>query len=192
VPDDVHVLLVAATAAELAGRPGLACGIGPVEAAAATARALVTERPAAVLHVGIAGGRDLPIGTVVVGAEARYLDLAAGIPVVSSVEPDPALLEAVTGALQVAVPGAVTAAIGTSAAVGASDRVSQAPPVEAMEGFGVLRACALAGVPVVEVRVVSNAIGEEDRGLWDITGALARLEDVVPVALAAVERTVGR
>jgi nucleoside phosphorylase len=35
-----------------------------------------------------------------------------------------------------------------------------------MEGFGVLRACALAGVPAVELRVVSNAIGEPDRSKW--------------------------
>ena len=34
------ILLVAATERELGGRDGLSCGIGPVEAAAATARAL--------------------------------------------------------------------------------------------------------------------------------------------------------
>ena len=56
------VLLVAATERELDGRDGLVCGIGPVEAAAATARALALRPPAAVLHVGVAGGRGLAAG----------------------------------------------------------------------------------------------------------------------------------
>ena len=50
----------------------------------------------------------------------------------------------------------------------------QAPLVEAMEGFGVLRAAALAGVAAVEVRAISNALGEEDRSRWDVAGALRR------------------
>ena len=74
------ILIVAATERELGGHDGLVCGIGPVEAAAATARALALRRPAAVLHVGIAGGRGLDPLAVVVGAEAVYGDLAAGSP----------------------------------------------------------------------------------------------------------------
>ena len=179
--------LVAATAVELGGLPGLACGVGPVEAAVATAAALASRRPAAVRHVGVAGGRGLPIGAVVVGSEAVYLDLAAAIPVVDRTAPSGRLVEAVAGAL----PGAVILPIGTSAAVGAGDGSSSAPSVEAMEGFGVLRACALAEVPAVEVRVISNEIGEPDRARWDIPGALARLDDVLPAALAAIERAVG-
>ncbi len=38
-------LLVAATELELCGQPGLVCGVGPVEAAAATARALAGQHP---------------------------------------------------------------------------------------------------------------------------------------------------
>ena len=186
VTGPVNVLLVAATPGELGPCPGLACGVGPVEAAARTAAELAARRPRGVLHVGIAGGRGLPIGTVVVGSAAHYLDLSAAIPVVDLVTPDATLVDALVAAL----PGAVLLPVGTSAAVGACDTVSHAPPVEAMEGFGVLRACALAGVPAVELRVISNEIGEPDRSRWDIPGALARLEDVVPVALAAVERTV--
>ena len=53
------ILVVAATERELAGAAGaatLACGIGPVEAAAATAGALArAPRPDVLLHVGIAG-----------------------------------------------------------------------------------------------------------------------------------------
>jgi len=181
------VLLVAATPTELGGRPGLACGIGPVEAAVAVAASLSVARPPAVVHVGIAGGRGLPIGTVVVGERSRYVDLAAAIPVVACVDPDGALAAAVAAA----VPGARRLPIATTAAVGTCGTVADAPPVEAMEGFAVLRACALAGVPAVELRVISNEIGEVDRSQWDVPGALARLDDALALALPAVERAVG-
>lgn len=173
------LLIVAATEAELCGHAGLVCGVGPVEAAAATARELALRRPAAVLHVGIAGGRGLEAGALVVGTEARYCDLGAGIPVVSRLAPDRTLLDAVTGTL----PGARALPIGTSALVGA---VPREVPVEAMEGFAVLRACALAGVPGVEVRAISNEVGEADRGRWDVPGALAALAQALPALVAAL------
>jgi futalosine hydrolase len=55
-----------------------------------------------------------------------------------------------------------------------------------MEGFGVLRAAALAGVPAVELRVISNEIGEPDRSNWDIHGALGALETVLPRLVVAL------
>jgi nucleoside phosphorylase len=168
------VLIVAATERELAHvshAETLVCGIGPVEASIATARALAARAPSAVLHVGIAGARTLPPLSVVIGSEAVYCDLAAAVPVVDRVEPDPALLARV----QAALPDAVVTPIGTSAAVGGAG----ASDVEAMEGFGVLRACALAGVPAVEVRVVSNVIGESDRSRWRFEEAFAALGEAV-------------
>jgi futalosine hydrolase len=178
-----HVLLVAATEAELCGRAGLVCGVGPVEAAAVTAAALAAHRPDAVLHVGIAGGCGLELGAVVIGTASMYGDIRAAVPTVSRVEPSGLLMAAAARAL----PEARPAPIRTSAAVGASDKVSQADVVvEAMEGFGVLRACALAGVPAVEVRVISNEIGEEDRARWDIPGALAVLAQVLPALVASI------
>jgi futalosine hydrolase len=48
-----------------------------------------------------------------------------------------------------------------------------------MEGFGVLRAAALAGVPAIEVRVMSNAVRDADRSVWRIDDALATLEGTV-------------
>ena len=86
------VLLVAATEIELCERPGLACGIGPVEAAAATARAIAADPPVAVLHVGIAGGRGITPGGLVIGSESLYIDLSAEITIVDHVQPDPELL----------------------------------------------------------------------------------------------------
>jgi futalosine hydrolase len=55
-----------------------------------------------------------------------------------------------------------------------------------MEGFGVLRACELAGVPAVEVRAVANELGEEDRGLWRLDEALEALARALDPLLEAV------
>lgn len=48
---------------------------------------------------------------------------------------------------------------------------------EAMEGFGVAEAAAQHGVPVLEVRALSNAVGPRDRESWRIPAALAALTD---------------
>ena len=102
------LLVVAATERELApveGARTAICGIGPVEAAAATARALAEERPSAVLHVGIAGARGLEPLTLVIGSEAVYCD-AAGPLVPARVLPDGGLV----ARLQASFPEAVAAA----------------------------------------------------------------------------------
>lgn len=172
------LLVVAATERELApveGARTLLCGIGPVEAAAATAAELAREPPSAVLHVGIAGAHALAPLTLVLGSEAVYCD-AAGPLVPARALPDPELLER----LRAAFPAAELRPIGTSARVGGSHGVE----VEAMEGFAVLRACELAAVPAVEVRVVANAIGEPDRALWRFDEAFATLAETLPRLVA--------
>jgi futalosine hydrolase len=178
------VLLVAATERELDGRPGLVCGMGPVEAAAATARALALHPARAVLHVGVAGGRGLAPRSLVIGAEAVYCDIAAAIPVADRAAADPRLVEAARRAL----PAAPVLPIGTSAAVGGA---RHDVPVEAMEGFAVLRAAALAGVPAVEVRAISNEVGEPDRSRWDVGGAIGALSLAIPVLLDEVAAALG-
>ena len=160
------ILVVAATPPELRwAAQGAAVGVGPVEAAIGTARVLAEHRPTAVLHVGLAGARrasDITIGTAVLGTSALYCDLAAAFPgLVREVEPDAGLLARARAAL----PEALALPIGTSATVGGTAGTD----VEAMEGFAVLRACALAGVPAVELRVVANEI-EEDWGTAGTSG----------------------
>lgn len=175
------LLVVAATSRELElveGAATLRCGIGPVEAAAATARALAERRPSALLHVGVAGGRGLPVRTLVIGSEAVYCDISAAVPVVDRVEPDRKLVAAARSAL----PGARVLPIGTSARVGGTTGCE----VEAMEGFGVLRAAQLAGVRALEVRAIANEIDEPDRARWRLDDALAALRDALPRLVATV------
>jgi predicted 5'-methylthioadenosine/S-adenosylhomocysteine nucleosidase len=167
------VLVVAATERELAHIrrvEAFVCGIGPVEAAATVAARLAVSPVDAVLHVGIAGSRSLPPLTVVLGEASVYEDLRAAVPVVDRIEPDASLL----AHLRAALPDATVTAIGTSAAVGGG-----ACDVEAMEGFGVLRACALAGVPAVELRVISNSPGDPDRANWRFEEAFELLGETL-------------
>lgn len=177
------ILVVAATERELAGvrgATGLVCGIGPVEAAAATSRALAAERPSALLHIGIAGARGLPVAQLVIGSEAVYEDALEGGLVPARVHPDTSLVEAA----QRALPAARIQPIGTSARVGGTHGCQ----VEAMEGFAVLSAARAVAVPAVEVRAVSNDIDEPDRGLWRFDDALAALDAALPKLLAELDR----
>jgi futalosine hydrolase len=176
------ILVVAATERELAGADAaavLACGIGPVEAAVATARALAERRPSGLLHVGIAGARGFDAPQLVIGSEAVYEDAAGGALVPGRTRPDAALLAAARRAL----PDAQVLPIGTSARVGGTTGCA----IEAMEGFAVLRAAELAGVPAVEVRAVSNAISEPDRSRWRFDDALATLRAALPRLLAELQ-----
>jgi nucleoside phosphorylase len=55
-----------------------------------------------------------------------------------------------------------------------------------MEGFGVLRAAQRAGVPAVEVRVISNEIDEADRARWRFDEAFAAVASATPRLLAEI------
>ena len=186
VPD---VLVIAATARELAAPDGwrtLACGVGPVEAACATAAAIAERRPELIVHVGIAGARrsaSLAAGTLVIGERSVYCDLAvppAWAP--SELLADAAML----AALRETLPEARVEAIGTSARVGGTVGCA----VEAMEGFGVLRAATLAGVPAIEVRAISNEIEEPDRARWHFGVAFAAITEATPRLVQAARAAV--
>jgi futalosine hydrolase len=177
------VLLVAATERELGGHDGLVCGVGPVEAAAATARELALRDWSAVLHVGVAGGRDLAAGSLVIGSEAIYCDLSAAISLVDRAPADAQLI----AAAQHVLPTAPILAIGTSAAVGGT---VHDVAVEAMEGFGILRAAALAGVPAVEIRAISNEIGDPDRRRWRLTEAIEAISRETPALITQISSVV--
>jgi len=182
------ILVVAATLEELRGADGaatLVCGVGPVEAAARTAAALAGQLPDAVIHVGIAGGRSFDRPSFVVGSEAVYCDADDPRWIELRAPADPALVDAARRAL----PEASVQPIGTSARVGGTVSSESAEcEVEAMEGYAVLRAAALAGVPAVEVRVLSNAVGEPDRAKWRLDEARDALAAALPALIEEVAR----
>jgi futalosine hydrolase len=120
---------------------------------------------------------------VIVGERACYTDLV--VPAEwgpKEVAPNGGLLEAV----QCCLPEARTLPIATTARVGGSHGCD----VEGMEGFAVLRAAARAGIPAVEVRVISNDIEEEDRGRWHFAEAFAAVHRLTPQLVEAIARCV--
>ena len=57
-----------------------------------------------------------------------------------------------------------------------------------MEGFGVLRAAQLAGVPALEVRAISNDIEEGDRARWHFAAAFAAIIAATPRLVAELSQ----
>jgi futalosine hydrolase len=167
----------------------VAVGVGGAGAAAGTARRLATGDYQAVLCAGIAGGFDTPLGGTVLGTVSVGADLGAESPdgfVPLSVlgfgpdthPADPALLDALRQALPGAAVGpilSVNTVTGTAAGAAELCRRYPGAVAEAMEGFGVASAAALAGVPFAELRTISNLVGPRDRRAWRIGDALAAL-----------------
>ncbi|HEX5566636.1 MAG TPA: futalosine hydrolase [Streptomyces sp.] len=192
---------VVAACPDAVGAPGgidvLAVGVGPAAAAARTALALARDpggRPyGLVVSAGIGGGFPplAPVGSVAVSSEIVAADLGAETPggpqPFTSVtdlgfgttvhRPPEALARAVAEAAGAAYGPVLTVSTATGTAERAALLARRHPGAlaEAMEGFGVAEAAAACGVPALEVRTVSNAVGPRDRAAWRIAEALEAL-----------------
>lgn len=189
------ILVVCAVAGELqdfarAGVTVLETGVGPVDAALATSRALARATYRAVVNAGIGGGfrGRATVGDLVIIESEQYVELGredgeplilpGGRTLATSVASDAALLATARGALPDAAFGAgiTSATITTSDARAARLNARYAPSVESMEGFAVLHAAARAGVPAIEVRGISNLVGDRATSGWDFrSGSAAAL-----------------
>lgn len=172
-----------------------AVGVGPAAAAAGTATALTAATVDGtpydlVVSAGIAGGfqPEAPVGSLVVADEITVADLGADTPdgflpvtelgfgTVSHRPPQSLVrdLAAATGARTGAV---LTVSTVTGTAARAAELRARHPRAlaEAMEGFGVAEAAVAHGLPVLEVRAVSNPVGPRDRAAWRIGDALTTL-----------------
>ncbi|MFE7396017.1 futalosine hydrolase [Streptomyces sp. NPDC057557] len=168
----------------------LSGGAGPAAAAAATAFGLASGPYDLVVSAGIGGGFApvAPVGSLVVARRIVAADLGAETP--EGFVPVTALgfgrdwylpprslvrdVAAATGALTGEI---LTVSTVTGSAERAAALLSAHPraAAEAMEGFGVAEAAERTGVPVLELRAVSNAVGPRDRDAWRIGDALAAL-----------------
>ncbi|MET8346978.1 futalosine hydrolase [Streptomyces microflavus] len=175
----------------------LAGGAGPAAAAAAAAFALASSASAPgpyglVVSAGIGGGfaPAAPLGSLVVASDIVAADLGAEtpdgfLPVTAlgfgrdRFAPPPTLVREVAAATG-AAPGpvlTVSTVTGTAARTAALLTAYPGALAEAMEGFGVAEAAERAGVPVLELRAVSNTVGPRDRAAWRIGDALAALTE---------------
>ncbi|MFD4415711.1 futalosine hydrolase [Streptomyces sp. NPDC058467] len=175
----------------------LAAGVGPALAAASTATALTAaalegDPYGLVVSAGIAGGfqPDAPVGSLVVADEITVADLGADtadgfVPVTElgfgtvSHRPPPSLVREVVAATGGRGGTVLTVSTVTGTAARAAALRARHPRAlaEAMEGFGVAEAAAAHGVPVLELRAVSNPVGPRDRAAWRIGDALAALTE---------------
>ncbi|WP_033329498.1 futalosine hydrolase [Streptomyces yerevanensis] len=175
----------------------LAAGVGSAAAAVSTATALTTAALAGtpydlVVSAGIGGGfqPEAPLGSLVLADAITVADLGAetadgfvpvtelGFGAITHRPPDALVREvaAVTGARTGTV---LTVNTVTGSAERAVELRRRHPGAlaEAMEGFGVAEAAAVHGVPVLELRAVSNPVGPRDRAAWRIGDALAALTE---------------
>jgi futalosine hydrolase len=168
-------------------------GIGPASSAAATAAALAQRPVEAVLSLGICGGfaGATAIGDIVVATDIVAADLGADSPegflamgqlgwADDSHTVDPELVTSLTIRLGDVVTGPV---LTVSTVTGTDARAGQLAErhgavAEAMEGWGVLTAALPHGLPVLEVRTVSNLVGVRDLTTWDLPSAFASLTRV--------------
>ncbi len=172
-------------------------GVGPAAAAAGTATALARAaaegRPyGLVVSAGIGGGfpPDAPVGSLVVADAITVADLGAQTPdgfapvtelgfgAVTRLPPR-SLVQETADACGAATGTVLTVSTVTGTAERAAELRLRHPRAlaEAMEGFGVAEAAVLHGLPVLEVRAVSNPVGPRDRAAWRIGDALAALSD---------------
>jgi futalosine hydrolase len=84
----------------------------------------------------------------------------------------------------------VTTTTGTAARANELRTRYPAAVTEAMEGYGVATAAKACGVPVLELRAVSNAVGPRDREAWRIGDALAALAATGPALARLLVRSI--
>lgn len=171
-------------------------GVGAVAAAVNTAKALVSKEYDLVISAGIGGGFSgkAEVGSLVVGTEIVAADLGAETPEgfnsmdklgfgVNRIEADPNLVERVIKGIRLAELPVTTGPVLTVSTVTGTaetakemaDRIKGAS-CEAMEGFGVGFAAHDRGVPILEIRGISNIVGPRDRSAWRIKEALDILQ----------------
>lgn len=175
----------------------LAAGIGPALAAATTAGALTAAALAGrpyglVVSAGIGGGfpPGAPVGSLVAADAITVADLGAEtadgfLPVTElgfgtiTHRPPESLVRVVSEATGARTGTILTVSTVTGTAARAAALRDRHPGAlaEGMEGFGVAEAAAAHGVPVLELRAVSNPVGPRDRAAWRIGDALAALTE---------------
>jgi len=168
-----------------AGVEVLVTGVGPVHAAIALTRRLESGPAERIICCGVGGaypGSGLAVGDVVCAATEQYGDFGAdspdgfldlrewGLPGRMSLDLFPVERRA----------GFVTCATCTGTAARAAELVARTGgAVESMEGAAVVEVARRYGVPVGEIRGISNPVGDRDRDAWRIEEAAAAAQEAL-------------
>jgi futalosine hydrolase len=190
----------------------LVCGVGPVEAAIHTSRHLSQVHYDMIINMGVAGGfecrdRNIEVGSSVVVTHEHFVDLGredgsaltlpGSVGLVTTVELPyhrlaqyPALQDLTTHS------GSLWGASICSATITTSDTraerlLARVPDalVESMEGFSIARAAQLFDTPCIELRGVSNRVGDRAKSGWDLRAGIgaahALLEQTLTILKAS-------
>ena len=163
----------------------LITGVGPIEAAAGTAAALgalavAGELPGALVSLGSAGSRRLPLGEVHQVASVTWRDIDAsplGFP--RGVTPFGAFPPTIELLAPLRLPTA-TLSTGADVVVGAAYDSIAADMVD-METYAVARACARFAVPLIGLRGVSDGAAAGEQLDW--TALLLLLDERLAAAV---------
>lgn len=172
-------------------------GIGKANAAGAVARTANLALHRWVLSMGVAGslpGSGLDLGRSIVATscmfgdeglqtDESFLDCAAmGFPLAdfpgSTVPVDEALMRQLRPLADAAGPIATVSTCSGTDALAGIVMSRTAALAEAMEGAAVALVARRLGLPMAELRVISNTTGSRARQRWDLKGAVARLSDL--------------
>jgi futalosine hydrolase len=175
--------------------PVLVTGVGAVNAAIALTRFLEREGARAIVSCGIGGaypGAELPLASAVwaesecygdLGAEsaAGFLDMRAlGFPVIGGPEPVFNRLPITLRPPGQPTRGFVTVNTCTGDEAGACDiEARTGGGVESMEGAAIAHVAALYGIPMGEVRGISNPVGNRDRAAWRVKEAAIAAQEAL-------------
>ncbi|WP_449241001.1 futalosine hydrolase [Desulfoscipio gibsoniae] len=175
----------------------LAAGVGSVAVAVSTAKMLVNTQYGLVVSAGIGGGFPgrAEVGSLVLADKIVAADLGVetseGFSCLDElglgatcIQVNPGLLQDMAEALLAAgLPVQIGPVLTVSTVTGTLDSAAElakrvpGATAEAMEGYGVAVAAHEQGVPVLELRAISNLVGPRDRAAWRIKEALGVLED---------------
>jgi futalosine hydrolase len=192
--------LIVCVATELEGSllkpylPVLVTGVGAVNAACALTRFLEREGARAIVSCGIGGAypdSGLPLASAVwaesecygdlgAGSSTGFLDMRAlGLPVIAGGEP-------VYNRIPISIrPRGTTAAFVTVNTCTGDDTAAReiaartGGGVESMEGAAIAHVALLYGIPVGEVRGISNPVGNRDRTAWRVREAATAAQEAL-------------
>lgn len=182
----------------------LATGIGPINAALGLGLALGSHELHGVINLGVAGSFDLerlPLCSVAVASSEAWPEFGLhgqagldprGLGLAQARTPDGPVYEhmdlvpeahARTMGLRLADGWVRIHGLTVAGVSGCPDRAqelrarhaSHAPAMESMEGFALALGCLRAGLPFLEIRTISNAVGLRPPTGWDLPGALRAL-----------------
>jgi futalosine hydrolase len=169
-------------------------GVGPVNAAHAVTLAIARSRPSAIIVCGIGGaypGSGLAIGEVACAGTECYGDLGAtspsgfldmralGFPIVAGPPPiyNELPMQVFPSSTRVRFV-TMSSCTGTAAAARAIE-ARTGGAVENMEGAAVAHVAAIHGIPIGELRGISNMVTDRDTGAWRIKEAATAAQEAL-------------